>query len=153
MKLELGSSENTSWAEIEKGVSRVLNYASPSEIRAKLGSPRKIKEGPPPPGISDDRVMLEQVMLDDGSTYEGEWVVKPDDPNSKIREGYGVQLWMDGSIYEGWFSKDRATGKGRLIHSDGYIYEGEWQNDKAEGHGTYTSQDGSKYEGQFHLDK
>ena len=46
---------------------------------------------------------------------------------------------MDGSIYEGWFSKDRAAGFGRLIHSDGYIYEGEWQNDKAEGNGTYTS--------------
>jgi hypothetical protein len=48
---ELGSSENTSWAEIERGVSRVINYVSPSEVRAKLGSPRNIKEGSPPEGI------------------------------------------------------------------------------------------------------
>jgi hypothetical protein len=133
----LGSSENTSWSEIEKGVSRVINYVSPSEIRQKLRTPRGVKEVEPPEGISEQRVLLEQIMLDDGSTYEGEWAVSQEDPTRKIREGYGIQLWMDGSIYEGWFCKDRAAGRGRLIHSDGYIYEGEWQNDKAEGRGTY----------------
>ena len=110
---------------------------SPTEIRQKLRTPRGIKEVEPPEGISEQRVLLEQIMLDDGSTYEGEWAVSQEDPTRKIREGYGIQLWMDGSIYEGWFCKDRAAGRGRLIHSDGYIYEGEWQNDKAEGRGTY----------------
>ena len=50
---ELGSSENTSWSEIEKGVSRVINYVSPSEIRQKLRTPRGIKEVDPPVGISE----------------------------------------------------------------------------------------------------
>jgi hypothetical protein len=72
---EMGSSENTSWSEIEKGVSRVINYVSPSEIRSKLRSPRGIKEAEPPIGMSEQRVQLEQIMLDDGSTYEGEWVI------------------------------------------------------------------------------
>jgi hypothetical protein len=57
----------------------------------------------------------------------------------RVREGFGVQRFMDGSIYEGWFKGDRAHGKGRLIHTDGYIYEGDWFEDKAQGRGIYTN--------------
>lgn len=83
------------------------------------------------------------MTLDDGSTYEGEWAsirTKPGtDGYTRVREGYGVQRWMDGSIYEGWYKADRANGLGRLIHTDAYIYEGDWVDDKAEGYGTYTN--------------
>ena len=44
-----------------------------------------------------------------------------------------MQLWRDGSKYEGYWSSDMANGKGRLIHSDGDVYEGDWLNDKAHG--------------------
>ena len=40
------------------------------------------------------------------------------------REGKGVQIWSDGSRYEGFWLKDKANGRGRLIHADGDVYEG-----------------------------
>jgi len=45
-----------------------------------------------------------------------------------------VQVWVDGSIYEGSWKNGSCEGHGRLIHSDGDAYEGEWRKDKANGH-------------------
>ncbi len=133
---------DSSWAEIEKGgYFRIVNYVSPTDIRAKIG-PYNVKDSQPP-GISDKRLYKDSTLLDDGSNYEGEWASLRSGVGTngfdRVREGYGVQRFMDGSIYEGWFKADRAYGKGRMIHTDGYIYEGEWRDDKAEGYGTYTN--------------
>lgn len=57
---------------------------------------------------------------------------------ANVKEGYGKQIWPDGSMYEGQWRSDKANGKGRLIHADGDVYEGDWTNDKAEGYGIYT---------------
>jgi len=65
--------------------------------------------------------------------YEGDW-----DVVSNERQGNGVQVWVDGSIYEGHFIKGKLHGKGRLIHADGDIYEGNFKNGKANGLGRYT---------------
>ena len=62
-----------------------------------------------------------------------------------MRHCYGVQVWPDGSKYEGQWYQDTACGKGKLIHADGDIYEGEWFNDKAHGYGVYTHSNGAKY--------
>ncbi len=35
-------------------------------------------------------------------------------------------MWTDGSVYDGFWEENVASGKGQLIHSDGDIYEGEW---------------------------
>ena len=48
-----------------------------------------------------------------------------------IREGRGIQIWLDGSRYEGYWKNNKANGKGRLIHADGDVYEGDWKDDKA----------------------
>jgi len=69
------------------------------------------------------------------------------------RHGRGVQIWSDGSIYEGYWRNDQANICGRLIHADGDAYEGEWYNDKAEGRGTYLHTDGAKYHGMWKHDK
>ena len=50
-----------------------------------------------------------------------------------MRDGYGHQLWPDGSRYEGAWKNDKANGNGKLIHADGDVYEGDWMNDKAHG--------------------
>ncbi len=63
-----------------------------------------------------------------------------------------MQVFKDGSVYEGSWRNDMAHGKGRLIHSDGDVYEGDWILDKAAGFGTYERTDGSKYEGQWKND-
>eukprot|EP00826_Nyctotherus_ovalis_P028693 TRINITY_DN2263_c0_g1_i10.p1 TRINITY_DN2263_c0_g1~~TRINITY_DN2263_c0_g1_i10.p1 ORF type:complete len:213 (+),score=17.88 TRINITY_DN2263_c0_g1_i10:224-862(+) len=65
----------------------------------------------------------------------------------KGREGYGVQRWPDGSMYEGHWKNDRANGQGRFVFSNGDTYEGEWKDDMANGVGVYTKAEGVRYEG------
>lgn len=89
-----------------------------------------------------------KLPLPDGAQYEGEWDMKTD-----MRHGRGVQIWSDGSIYEGYWKQDKANGRGRLIHADGDIYDGHWKNDKADGYGCYTHTDGAQYEGEWLDDK
>ncbi|OII71557.1 hypothetical protein cand_032700 [Cryptosporidium andersoni] len=86
------------------------------------------------------------VELQDGITYEGEWL-------GDRKHGYGIQKWPDGAIFEGNFFNGMANGYGVFIHTDGDKYEGEWQNDRAHGFGTYTHSDGSKYVGEWRNDK
>lgn len=50
---------------------------------------------------------------------------------SEIRDGKGYMIWPDGSIYEGFWVNNQATGYGRMIHADGDVYDGEWFEDKA----------------------
>jgi hypothetical protein len=41
-----------------------------------------------------------------------------------MKDGYGQQVWQDGSKYDGQWQRDQANGHGTLIHADGDIYEG-----------------------------
>ena len=52
-----------------------------------------------------------------GAIYIGQW-----DPQTNERLGMGRQIWPDGSLYEGFWLRDKANGRGRLIHSDGDVY-------------------------------
>jgi hypothetical protein len=52
-------------------------------------------------------------------------------------------VWVDGSTYEGYWKRDKANGRGRLIHADGDVYLGNWVDDKADGYGVYTHFDGA----------
>jgi hypothetical protein len=70
--------------------------------------------------------------MENGARYKGQW-----NKTTNQREGRGVQIWPDGSIYEGHWALDKANGRGRLIHADGDVYEGGWNEDKAEGYGIY----------------
>lgn len=68
---------------------------------------------------------------------------------NKQRDGLGVQLWPDGSKYEGMWKDDRCHGKGRMTHANGDVYQGEWKNDMANGHGTFVDTQGAKYTGEW----
>lgn len=59
------------------------------------------------------------VEYENKSVYYGEWGV-----NNNLRHGRGIQTWVDGSKYEGYWKSDKANGKGRLIHADGDKYDG-----------------------------
>lgn len=85
--------------------------------------------------------------LDNGAIYHGQWT------KEGLRQGRGIQIWRDGSKYEGYWLNDMANGKGRLIHADGDVYEGSWFNDKSHGNGTYLHVDGAKYTGEWREDK
>lgn len=93
------------------------------------------------------RIKRPLITLDNGAEYEGEW----DEQGRK--DGRGVQIWVDGSLYEGYWKNDKANGRGRLIHADGDVYNGEWKDDKAHGYGCYNHTDGAKYEGEWFEDK
>jgi hypothetical protein len=49
--------------------------------------------------------------LDNGAIYKGQW------SREGLRYGRGVQIWTDGSKYEGYWRSDMANGRGRLIHA------------------------------------
>lgn len=93
----------------------------------------------------DDKelIMRDPYELDNGAIYWGQW------NKDGFRQGKGVQIWKDGSKYEGYWKYDMANKKGRLIHADGDVYEGEWFNDKANGKGIYEHMDGAKYVGEW----
>ena len=65
------------------------------------------------------RELRSPVLLDNGATYHGQWNI-----GNSERDGIGIQVWADGSKYEGCWRNDKANGKGRLIHADGDVYEG-----------------------------
>ena len=55
----------------------------------------------PPPKT---RVSKPKRILDNGNDYEGEW----DEEGNK--DGRGVEFWVDGSIYEGYWANGMANG-------------------------------------------
>ena len=69
------------------------------------------------------------------------------------RHGRGIQIWNDGSKYEGYWKRDKANIRGKLTHADGDTYEGDWLDDKAQGYGRYIHTDGARYEGFWKEDK
>lgn len=90
-----------------------------------------------------------------GILYEGEWVKTPfslKEQLPQVRMGRGVQLWPDGSRYEGFWREGQACGPGRLIHANGDCYEGIWREGQACGQGIYVHADGSRYIGEFYAD-
>ncbi|OMJ82628.1 hypothetical protein SteCoe_16608 [Stentor coeruleus] len=94
---------------------------------------KKVKRGP--------------VEMENGAIFTGEWSLE------NHRHGFGIQIWNDGSKYEGEWRMDKANGCGRLIHADGDVYEGRWKDDKAHGYGVYIHTDGARYEGNWENDK
>ena len=81
------------------------------------------------------------VILENDEIYTGDW-------NSlNQRHGRGVQVWSDGSTYEGYWKSDVACGKGRMISGHGDVYDGDWKNDKPNGYGVFEAFQGSRYEG------
>ena len=64
--------------------------------------------------------------------YIGEW----DDDGH--RNGRGIQVWLKGSIYEGYWEMDKTNGRGRYIDADNSIYIGEWKDNRKNGHGKLT---------------
>jgi hypothetical protein len=66
----------------------------------------------------------DKVVLEADSYYVGEW-------NERDQQhGKGVQVWADGSKYEGYWKHGMANGRGRLTQPNGQIYEGLWVDDK-----------------------
>jgi hypothetical protein len=59
------------------------------------------------------------VEYENKAIYYGEWSTE-----TNQRHGRGIQVWMDGSRYEGYWKRDKANVMGKLDHADGDVYEG-----------------------------
>lgn len=68
----------------------------------------------------------------EGRLYKGQY-----NKRTGERDGVGVQIWPDGSRYEGLWRRDKANGRGRMTHANGDMYEGDWKEDKANGKGVF----------------
>jgi len=108
------------------------------QIRQSL-EPFNYEPSPQPDGVI--REHRPNTTMETGAEYEGQW------NQEGKKDGRGIQIWVDGSLYEGYWNNDKANGRGRLIHADGDVYTGEWKDDKAHGYGCYNHTDGARYEG------
>jgi len=117
-------------------------------IREESGPFNYEGECPDESGNAQQREKRPLTNIDNEAKYQGEWL-----SNTDTRDGRGFQIWPDGSLYEGFWSNNKANGRGRLIHADGDVYEGEWKDDKAHGYGVYMHADGARYEGYWSEDK
>ena len=69
------------------------------------------------------------------------------------RDGFGKFFLSNGSIYKGFFHKNKMEGRGRILNINGFIYEGEFKNGKSNGFGRYIALDGCTYKGNWLNDK
>ena len=83
-----------------------------------------------------------KAILDDGSSYEGEF-------RYGLPHGWGTQKWQDGAVYVGEFFESFRTGHGQQTFDNGDNFAGEWKGGFMHGKGVYTWVDGSKYVGTF----
>ena len=79
----------------------------------------------------------------EGTKYEGNWI------NDEIG-GIGKLSISNGDIYEGGFNDGNLNGIGQYFHENGVYYRGYWKDNKKEGEGMEKWPDGSSFQGQFH---
>lgn len=79
-----------------------------------------------------------------GCIYHGYW-----SKITNMKEGYGQQIFPNGSKYEGFWKSGEFEGEGRFIYETGDYYQGSWKEGQTCGQGTFISKDGMKYTGQW----
>lgn len=50
-----------------------------------------------------------------------------------MQHGFGIEIWIDSSRYEGEYFEGKKTGKGTYIWADGCSYTGEWADNQING--------------------
>lgn len=61
----------------------------------------------------------------------------------------GLQIYEDGSSYEGEFDLDEQQGYGVMYYANGTKYDGQWADGNAQGLGTFTTKSGTTYFGMW----
>lgn len=74
-----------------------------------------------PPYYPFDTEFKDHVTTYNGVKYSGTVRI-----SSEVREGLGVSVFIDGSMYEGWHKNDKMNGLGRMIKPNGEVLEGMW---------------------------
>ena len=83
----------------------------------------------------------------DGSVYEGYW--ESDRKNQSGR----MQYAENGDVFVGDFIDGKRSGRGRYYSAiENTIYDGEWSNDRRQGEGTILNERGEIASGEFRAD-
>ena len=77
------------------------------------------------------------------------------DFKNNMKEGFGEEKYLDGSIYTGEFKQNMKNGKGNLILGGGnnYGYNGEFRDDKIWGKGKFKWNENKEYIGEWEDDE
>jgi hypothetical protein len=118
---------------------KIPDYSSPvvTKLQKKLGIYLFDKRND-----GNTRISRGPILMSNKAVYIGEW------NQSDQRDGFGMQIWNNGSLFEGLW-KSNAMVKGRLIFDHGEVYEGEFFENQACGNGTFYSLSESIYSGQW----
>jgi hypothetical protein len=90
--------------------------------------------------ISDDKVKINVNDENQIASFLGNKV-------NDSKEGFGIEIWKDGSKFKGYFKNNKVNGWGFYSHSDGDIFTGQFMNDQAEGFGIFRNPTGANYVG------
>lgn len=80
----------------------------------------------------------------DGCIYHGYW-----NKASNKKEGWGLQIFQNGSKYEGFWLNNKFHGEGRMIYENASYYSGFWVAGFCEGNGIFVAPDGASYRGEW----
>jgi len=80
--------------------------------------------------------------LEDGSTYEGQFL-------GKSRHGNGKITWVGGDSFEGQFQRNNIEGQGAFRWASGVAYSGQWSRNELGPVGYMKWPDGRQYRGHF----
>jgi len=53
--------------------------------------------------------------------------------------GKGTEIWQNGTMYKGYFTRGKKGPTGELKFGDGNVYEGEFHNNMLHGKGILTN--------------
>ena len=128
----------------------IINYIS-SSLKSNELVVRRIEEKLGPfiviwslEEVKKQNLELRKVVIEeDNVIYHGYW------NKDNIKEGYGQELFSNGSKYEGFWVNGEFHGQGRFIYENGDYFFGEWKDGKTDGKGTFISTEGTKYIGEW----
>ena len=81
-------------------------------------------------------------VWEDGTYYQGEY-------RDNKKNGIGLYRWPDGTIYQGEFRDGQMNGKGIILYSNDCIFSGEIENGYMNGYGNFSWGNGSMYIGYY----
>lgn len=98
--------------------------------------------------VDENSMAFEDVYIfPSGDKYEGQ-ILRTKNGGLE-RSGFGKQIAINGTIYEGQWLSDAMNGHGCLSHSSGDSYEGQFSHNQFHGIGTYTWANGAYLHGNF----
>ena len=94
--------------------------------------------------VDNQRDGYGEEIFEDGSHYKGNF-------KKNERDGDGIYIWSDGTQYKGNFKNSLIEGKGTINYVDGRSYQGFWKENKFHGYGIHKWGNGNYYDGCYSL--